>query len=94
MNRDDIIRMAEEAGLVQIIAVHDDGTRTMQLPHPNLLANFATLVAAAEREACAKVCDKYYGVACRFESEHRTHHYLMGKGAAVCAYKIRARGQA
>jgi hypothetical protein len=55
MNHDDIIRMAEEAGLVQIIAVHDDGTRTMQLPHPNLLANFATLVAEQERQACARV---------------------------------------
>ena len=46
MNRDDIIRMAREALLP---ACH--------LTHPKALERFAALVAAAEREACAQVCE-------------------------------------
>ena len=54
MTRDDIIRMAREAGwpgiyskpLMSITMQEDDFLR------------FAALVAAAEREACAKVCEK------------------------------------
>ena len=46
MNRDDIIRMAREAGLVMY-----------DYSHPSL-DRFANLVAAAEREACAKLCQK------------------------------------
>ena len=42
MTKDDIIRMAREARL--------EG-------YPDELERFANLVAAAEREACAKVCD-------------------------------------
>jgi len=50
MTRDDIIRMAREAGFVEASfcrwsAYTDD------------LERFAALVAAAEREACAKVCE-------------------------------------
>ena len=45
MNREDIIRMAKEAGY---LAWHID-------PRAE---RFAALVAAAEREACAKVCDE------------------------------------
>lgn len=48
MNREDIIRMAKEAGWQY--ADGDDGY--------NPLWRFAALVAAAEREACAAVCDK------------------------------------
>ena len=48
-------------------------------------------LVADEREACAKVCDEWHKRACRFETSHRTHYYLMGKGAAVCAHNIRAR---
>ena len=43
MNRKDIIRMAQETG-VTAERVRD-------------LVNFAALVASAEREACAKVCE-------------------------------------
>jgi len=54
MNREDIIRMAREAGLPaflypELIAETDW----------KLIERFAALVAAAEREACAKVCDKF-----------------------------------
>jgi hypothetical protein len=52
MTRDDIIRMAREAGMAFKpglgIAMADD----------QKLERFAALVAAAEREACAKVCEE------------------------------------
>jgi len=47
MNRDDITRLAREAGFVGF-----DG-------HNGALRRFAELVAAAEREACAVVCDAH-----------------------------------
>ena len=49
MNRDDIIRMAREAGM-------------SGLEPSGLLENFerfVALVAAAEREKCAKKCESY-----------------------------------
>jgi hypothetical protein len=64
MTRDDIIRMAREAGMGRIVGVYKDGTRMVEVPNPDLLERFAALVAAAEREACAKlaestVCDTH-----------------------------------
>jgi hypothetical protein len=50
MSRDDIIRMAREAGMERVVKLHSDGTRTVELPHPDLLERFAALVAAAERK--------------------------------------------
>lgn len=49
MTRDDIIRLAEEAG------THEGGAANWV--NGNRWEQFAFLVAAAEREACAKVCD-------------------------------------
>jgi hypothetical protein len=46
MTREDIIRMAREAGL------DDFFCRDL------MLERFAALVAAAERDACAKVCEE------------------------------------
>ena len=46
MTRDDIIKWANEAGLLPNYEVYDDD-----------LIRFAAFVAAAEREACAKVCE-------------------------------------
>ena len=55
MTRDDIIRMAREAGIkLPDGAFPDQGSFTL----PNLI-QFAALVAAAEREACARVCAEY-----------------------------------
>jgi hypothetical protein len=57
MNRDDIIRMALEAGF------RIDGNEVTEsdgyLIQTELLTDFAELVAAAEREACAKACEAY-----------------------------------
>jgi len=49
MTRDDITRMAREAGFVGF-----DGEN-------KCLRQFAALVAAFEREACAKVCEDDFG---------------------------------
>ena len=54
MTKDDIIKLAREAGFEKVVAIHPDGAKTVTVaPVPELLA-FANLVAAAEREACAK----------------------------------------
>ena len=62
MTRDEITHMAREAGFVGMDGDH------------GALRRFAALVAAAEREACAKVCDElaardklsnYYAVAAK-----------------------------
>jgi hypothetical protein len=50
MTRDDIIRMAREAGLERIVGVYADGSRIVEVTNLDLLESFAALVAAAERE--------------------------------------------
>ena len=67
MNREDIIRMAREAGFSE-----------WAVQTPQDLERFAALVAAAEREACAKVCDE----------REQANLY----GVRECADAIRARG--
>jgi hypothetical protein len=54
MTRDDIIRMAREAEWSGIHCV--EPSLSINLTEDELM-RFAALVAAAEREACAKVCD-------------------------------------
>lgn len=51
MNRDDIIRMAQEAGFCH------DINNGIYLCAPMHIERFAALVAAAERAECAKVCE-------------------------------------
>ena len=52
MDREDIIRMAGGAGFAP-----PDGSFITWGASDEQLERFAALVAAAEREACAKVCD-------------------------------------
>ena len=52
MNREDIIRMARKAGF------NKTGRAPAYYAMPEEIEHFAALVAAAEREACAKVCDE------------------------------------
>ena len=73
MNKEDIIRMAREANIKQAI-------ETPHLLMVHELERFAVLVAAAEREACAKAVEDYCGA-------------WDDKGYAL-ATAIRARGQA
>ena len=83
MSRDEIIAMAREAD-----PFGDDG-RLMSLAMltPGTLERFAALVAAAEREACAQVCD-HYATALDYGSSPYTHSRECKQAAA----SIRARG--
>jgi hypothetical protein len=49
MTQDEIIEMARQAGMYQDLNVSWNQS----------IQNFAKLVAAKEREACAKVCEKH-----------------------------------
>lgn len=63
MTRDDIIRMAREAGF-------DKGLNRFS-PFRKCIEDFAELIAAAEREECAKVCDARNAVYCAFSIRER-----------------------
>jgi hypothetical protein len=82
MNREDIIRIAHESHL----DVYGLGTDYAKFA--DALERFAALVASAEREACAKVCESIdmeaFGVL-PVRTVMITSH---------CAEAIRARGQA
>lgn len=74
MTRDEIIRMAEECGIPEF--------ENNESQADNIL-RFAALVAVAEREACAKVCEEYSD---KSDIDHESHGY-------TCAAAIRARGE-
>lgn len=82
MTRDDIIRIAREAGMEQeglmFYSPYDDEFDV----HIDHLEAFTKLVAAAEREECAKVCEDWT----------RTPE-TTGMELSLCARAIRARGQ-
>jgi len=58
MRRDDVIRMAREAGLASICSACDEPDVYAYEDWDEELFKFAILVRADEREACAKVCDE------------------------------------
>jgi len=59
MTRDDIIRLAQEACSPDApFRQYVNGVDCGMLMRDEHLERFAALVAAAEREACAKVCDQ------------------------------------
>ena len=58
MNREDIIRMAREAWLMDKHDCSDDWFVRADIDERNIF-EFAALVAAAEREACALVAESY-----------------------------------
>ena len=73
MNREDIIRMAQEADCPigpQMFKFYE---------------RFAALVAAAERDACAEICQQ--------QSRLQLDERVM-RGIDICENAIRARGQA
>ena len=76
VSQDEIIEMANQAELCQSIWIDDEG------PEIASLVAFAKLVAAKEREACAKVCE-WYSVEKRANINY----------SEECAQGIRARGE-
>ena len=83
MNREDIIRMAVDAGIIPWTKHEYVGGKNFSASDEGLdgdlasLIQFSALVASAERSACAKICE-----------EHSTWTGRM------CAKTIKARGQA
>jgi hypothetical protein len=81
MTQDEIIEMAKKAGFLehkdQFYTNHEYGDCKLEL------VAFAKLVAAKEREACAKVCE-----------EHLDGLSMIGGAFVTCASAIRARGEA
>lgn len=81
MNQDDIIRMAREAG-----AMFDHMTWVERDLAP-VFERFAALVAAHEREECAKVCES--GI---IETNNWDVSYW-NQACENAAFRIRARGE-
>ena len=82
MTRDDSIRLALEAGF----DVNDHGEWVGD-KDGKCLERFANFVAAAEREACAKVCDLEFAACWHADA------ILQAKEAKRCADAIRERGK-
>jgi hypothetical protein len=72
MTREDIIRMAREVGFSQPWTAPKETQKRLE--------RFAALVAAHEREECAKLCDEY-------------NDGRYANTADLCAEVIRARGR-
>jgi hypothetical protein len=85
LKQDEIIEMARQVGLPHWY-------QTKEVVNIELLEAFAKLVAAKEREACAKICKKHADVYAGFEQNPTTQ-----SAWAACADNydaIRARGEA
>ena len=92
MTRDDIIRLGFETNL--FIYNGDDTSLTILLiPTEEKLLKFAALVAAAEREACAKVCKDRSTALEKSDDEISTVEFIEASEARRCAAAIRARGE-
>ena len=81
MDKDDVIRMAREAGISKPWDQEPVKWETLE--------RFANLVAAAEREACAMLCEEPYDL---IQITDDCSEYVY-KDHLVCADAIRARGQ-
>lgn len=93
LSRDDIIRMAREAGFrieFDPEAYGHEPTWFVLGDRGETLERFAALVAAAEREACARVCERVE-VNWR-KSWHSGSEKFAADAASYCANAIRARG--
>ena len=88
MNHEDIIAMAQEAGLGTLLPAEMAGSTLLPATwvgtHQGTLERFAALVAAKEREACAKVCDA---------KAHEVRLWCNESNVIACAAAIRARGK-
>lgn len=95
MTKEELIRMAREAGCLG----PGKGGDPNHLWEPNgqenvteLMFRFATLVAAHEREQCAKVCDEHAKRNYNWASENADIYHAQAHWAARIAKAIRARG--
>lgn len=87
MTRDDIISVALEAGIERCTCKSTTCDMLHSVTTFDHLGRFASLVAAAERERCAEVCDEYKDW-CQSWGQY-DHHFAANKAADECAAKIR-----
>jgi hypothetical protein len=87
MTRDDIIRLARKCEDVPL----DDSNSNIWVLFTEQLEHFAALVAAAEREACAKVCDHMKNDI--YNNSQEDTQPMAHAVANFCAEAIRARGE-
>ena len=80
MTQNEIIEMAKEAGL------EVDGVYFSDAMYRAVLVRFAHLVALAEREACAKLCETIGNTQANMNAAWRN-------GCRDAAIEIRARGE-
>ena len=90
MTQDEIIEMAKQAGFLYGVMGPSETRFVTAIGHTFTveLEAFAKLVAAKEREACAKVCDDKHDT-WRWDNEPDS-----ASGPRDCATAIRARGDA
>jgi hypothetical protein len=82
MTRDDLIPLLEQADISQEV----------WFEHHRSIERFAALVAAAEREACAKLCEKeQFELTQDVSGKNGLQHF--DAGCRSCAEMIRARGE-
>ena len=93
MTRDEILKLATDAGFHFYDAGHAPILHTPDTQYSEFcFIRFVVLVAAAEREACAKLCEE-------IEAEYRERESLWYSelrtdaqtGASECANRIRSR---
>ena len=98
MNQEQVLELAWEVGAGEPESLYGRTDYVVMTKHE--LERFAALVAAAEREACAKVCDSLHD---KIDLVEKTEHYPgeygseydAGQGNAIseCVDAIRARGE-
>ena len=93
MNREEVIRMARYAHRDLVTLDYPGHVGQLDPWTITLLERFAKLVAAAEREACAKVCDAKAERNFPWSSENADKYHAQADWANVCAEAIRARGE-
>jgi hypothetical protein len=81
MNRENIIRLAREAGIANSWDLNWQD---------KIIERFAALVASAEREACAALCFEMWEKWMDADPSERDY---LSRDADDCAAAIRARGQ-
>lgn len=90
MNKEEIVKLAQEAGLIRAGENYTEPARW----GISEITDFYSRAAAAEREACARLCDQMFHDWCNQEFEDEDEAYRNKPDAEDCKKAIRARGQA
>jgi hypothetical protein len=88
MNKEEIIKLAQEAGLIRAGENYTEPARW----GISEITDFYSRAAAAEREACAALCDQMFHDWCNQAFEDEDEAYRNKPDAEDCKKAIRARG--